>query len=89
MNEPDSPLALRPREAARVLNISARHLWGLTAPRGPIPCVRLGRGRRKAVLYVLDDLKAWLSSESNAAKRGSEHDRLPAPAQPKEGRVDG
>jgi hypothetical protein len=30
MNEPTSPLALRPREAAKALGISPRLLWQLT-----------------------------------------------------------
>lgn len=53
-----TPMALRPRDAARALGISARTLWALTAPRGPIPAVRLGR----AVLYRPADLDAWLSA---------------------------
>lgn len=61
------PLALRPREAAQALGISARTLWSLTAPRGPIPCVRLGDGQRSAVLYRVADLDAWLASRSSAA----------------------
>jgi len=37
-------LLVPPREAAWLLGgISTRHLWSLTAPRGPIPCIRLGR----------------------------------------------
>ena len=37
-------LLLNPREAAYKLGgISQRHLWNLTQPRGPIPCIRLGR----------------------------------------------
>lgn len=53
------PLALRPREAARMLGVSARLLWSLTAPRGPIPCTRIG-GRGGCVLYRPADLDAWL-----------------------------
>lgn len=44
------------REAARLLSVSERTLWKLTAPRGPIPVVRLG----KAVRYSVDDLREWL-----------------------------
>ena len=54
------PLALRPREAALSLSISQRTLWGLTDPRGPIPCVRLGN----SVRYCPDALKAYLASQS-------------------------
>lgn len=54
------PLALRPREAAKALSISTRTLWELTAPRGPIPCVRIGQGKRQSVLYPVAELEAWL-----------------------------
>ena len=69
MNEPTSaPLALRPRDAAKALGISPRHLWGLTVPRGPIPAIRIGTGRRKITLYSVDELKAWLARQTQAAK---------------------
>jgi hypothetical protein len=55
------PLALRPREAAKALGISTRTLWGLTAPRGPIPCLRIGHGKRQVVLYSVAELKRWLA----------------------------
>ena len=42
-------LAVPTRDAARLLSISDRALWGLTEPRGPIPCVRLGRSVRYSV----------------------------------------
>lgn len=57
------PLALRPREAAKSLGISPRHLWQLTKD-GRIPCVRIGDGKRKTVLYSVADLQAWLTRES-------------------------
>jgi hypothetical protein len=60
-----APLSLRPREAARALGISARTLWSLSAPRGPIPCVRIGNGNRQTVLYPVADLAAWLRSSAN------------------------
>jgi len=66
-------LALRPREAAKALGISARTLWGLTAPRGPIPCLRIGHGKRQTVLYPVADLQAWLSRQAGAAE-GADHD---------------
>ncbi|MCK6454937.1 MAG: helix-turn-helix domain-containing protein [Phycisphaerae bacterium] len=65
-------LALRPREAAEALGISARTLWKLTAPRGPIPCLRIGRGKRRTVLYPVADLQAWLSRQAEAAKKGDD-----------------
>lgn len=65
-------LALRPRDAAKALGISARTLWSLTAPRGPIPCLRIGRGKRRTVLYPVADLQAWLSRQVETAKRDDE-----------------
>lgn len=65
-------LALRPREAAKALGISARTLWGLTAPRGPIPCLRIGHGKRQTVLYPVAELQAWLSRQADAAKGGTD-----------------
>jgi excisionase family DNA binding protein len=63
--EMDSPLALRPRDAARTLSISERHLWQLTHD-GRIPCVRIGSGSRKTVLYPLESLRGWLASEAKS-----------------------
>jgi hypothetical protein len=45
-------------EAARLLSISLRSLWGLTSPRGDMPCVKLGR----SVRYDVRDLVAWIDS---------------------------
>lgn len=66
-----TPLALRPREAAKALGISARHLWQLTKD-GHIPSVRVGNGKRKTVLYPVADLQAWLSSRAESVKGGEE-----------------
>jgi excisionase family DNA binding protein len=65
------PLALRPREAAKALGISPRLLWQLTHD-GQIPCVRVGSGKRRTVLYPLADLQAWLSQHASAAKGGQQ-----------------
>lgn len=58
--EAEPPLALRPKDAAKVLGISPRLLWSLTN-RCEIPHVRLGR----TVLYPVDELRRWLSEQSN------------------------
>jgi hypothetical protein len=71
MTTTTTPLALRPRDAARELGISPRTLWGLTAPRGPIRCVHIGPGQRRAVLYRVADLEAWLAQQA-ADERGAE-----------------
>ena len=64
-----SPLALRPREAAKALGISPRLLWQLTKD-GHVPCVRVGSGKRRTVLYPVAELQAWLSQQAASAKRG-------------------
>jgi predicted DNA-binding transcriptional regulator AlpA len=58
-----APLLLSAREAARVLSISERTLWGLSSPRGPIPRVRLG-GR---VLYSPEALRKWIGEQQEPA----------------------
>jgi excisionase family DNA binding protein len=63
-----NPLALRPREAAKMLGISPRFLWQLTDD-GVIPCARLGSGKRQAVLYSVAELTKWLEN-ATAAKGG-------------------
>ncbi len=72
MNQVSSPLALRPREAAKALGISPRLLWQLTKD-GRIPCVRIGGTKRRTVLYPLADLQAWLTNKANT-KTGGEND---------------
>jgi hypothetical protein len=72
MNEPTPPLALRAREAARVLNISPRHLSGLTAPRGPIPAIRIGHGKRQIVLYPVAALQDWLARQTAKPEGGEQ-----------------
>jgi len=65
------PLALRPREAARVLGICPRTLWALTTPRGPIPCVKRGHGTRGGlVLYRVADLEEWLRRSTQETSPG-------------------
>ena len=49
------PLLLRPNDAARMLGISPRTLWGLQ----DLPRVRIGR----AVRYDVDDLRKWIESK--------------------------
>jgi hypothetical protein len=62
-----SPLALRPRDAARMLGISPRTLWEWTRA-GIVPCARVGTGKRKTLLYCVADLQAWLTRQAEAAK---------------------
>lgn len=53
-----SRLIVTQREAAKLLSISQRTLWALTAPRGPIPPVRIGR----LVRYSIEDIKAAVTT---------------------------
>jgi excisionase family DNA binding protein len=69
-----SPLALRPRDAAKALGISPRLLWQLTHD-GQIPCVRVGSGKRQTILYPTATLQAWLSRQAEATK-GGQNDAL-------------
>lgn len=71
LNALSSPLALRPREAAKALGISARHLWQLTKD-GHIPCVRVGSGTRKIVLYAVAELQTWLARQTAKAQGGEQ-----------------
>lgn len=65
------PLALRPRDAARVLGVSPRTLWEWTHA-GLIPCARIGTGKRKTVLYSVADLQAWLTRQAGPSKGGEQ-----------------
>ncbi len=47
------PLLLTARQAARVLSISERTLWG-----SDIPKVRIGK---RGVRYAVEDLDAWIA----------------------------
>jgi len=71
-NDISAPLALRPREAARMLSISPRTLWEWTRA-GIIPCARVGTGKRRTVLYSVLDLQAWLTQRASVTTGGN-HD---------------
>ena len=57
------PLLLTVRQAAKVLSISERTLWSLTAS-GEIPAVRFGR----SVRYDRIDLRRWIERAKNSEK---------------------
>ena len=57
-------LALRPKDAARVLGIGERLLWSLTN-QGIIPHIKLG----KATLYPVDVLRDWLAEQAGKEAR--------------------
>ena len=62
------PLLVTGRIAAKTLAVSERWLWGMTAPRGPIPAVYCGR----SVRYSVDDLRAWIESQRTSGLRIAE-----------------
>jgi predicted DNA-binding transcriptional regulator AlpA len=45
-------------EFARATGLSPKTIWNYTQPRGPIPCVRLGRSVRYAPDAALESLMA-------------------------------
>ena len=57
-------LLLPPREAAAALSISERTLWAVTAPRGPLPAVRIGR----SVRYCVDDIRRWIDGQKETGR---------------------
>jgi excisionase family DNA binding protein len=45
-------------EAAKILGVSSRHVYGLAAPGGPIPCFRIG----KRIIFNQIDVQEYLQS---------------------------
>jgi excisionase family DNA binding protein len=64
---PNLRLLLTQMEAAAALAISERTLWGLTAPRGEIPAIKIGR----CVRYDPKDLAAWIERQKSPASPSS------------------
>jgi len=69
--DPRLPMALRPREAAKMLGVSERFLWQLTRT-GQVPSVRLGSGKRRTVRYPLTALTQWLEANATKGQCGGE-----------------
>ena len=57
------PMLLNTRTAAQLLAIGQRTLWELTAPRGPIPAVKIGR----CVRFDRRDLIAFIDARKEAS----------------------
>lgn len=53
-----APQLLLAREVARMLSISERSVWAITAPRGPLRAVRIG----KLCRYDRADVLAFIES---------------------------
>jgi hypothetical protein len=52
-----------------MLAISERTLWEWTRA-GIIPCVKVGTGKRKTVLYSVAELQVWLVQRTETANGG-------------------
>jgi len=46
-------------ETARALNLSRKTLWQITAPRGDLPCIKIGT----RVFYSPSDIAAWIERQ--------------------------
>jgi excisionase family DNA binding protein len=60
-----SPLLVSEREAARLLGLGARTVWGLRAA-GRLPFIKVG----SAIRYDVADLRAFITAAKTAAKGG-------------------
>ena len=56
----DDRLLIPAREAARMMSVSDRHLWGVTHPRGSLVPVRIGA----RCLYSPETLRAWIAAQT-------------------------
>lgn len=56
-------MLLTSREAAAALSVCEKTLWSITAPRGPLPVVKIGR----AVRYSVTDLEAFIKCQKAAS----------------------
>ena len=55
--ERDPAAVMTSRQAAKYLSVGERTMWKLTAPRGPIPSVRMGR----VIRFRVKDLDDYLA----------------------------
>lgn len=62
---PDA-LLIPARDAARMLSVSERTLFTMTAPRGPIVPVRIGKADsgNPRVLYSVERLRDWIAKQT-------------------------
>lgn len=65
MTPTPTPMLLTARDAARMLAISPRTLWGLRR-HGLIPIIIPGRGRARMLRYRIDDVRAWIGRQEVA-----------------------
>ena len=63
MRPQDNKLCLSLDEAAKLLGVSPRFLWGLTK-KNQVPHARLGEGKRKRLIFLREVLLQWLAEQS-------------------------
>jgi predicted DNA-binding transcriptional regulator AlpA len=63
-------LLLTARDAARALAISEKTLWTLSAPRGPIPTIRVGE---RSIRYSVRALEEWIARQPATAETNGEN----------------
>jgi predicted DNA-binding transcriptional regulator AlpA len=56
-------LLIKSLEAVRMLSISEKNLWTLSAPRGPIPTIRVGE---RSIRYSIAALKKWIDDQQTS-----------------------
>ena len=61
------PRLLTAQEASKYLRVCERTVYNLSAPRGPLACVRIGR----RVLYSPADLAAFIEASRACAQTGA------------------
>ena len=69
----DGRLAVRPRRAAELLDVSLRTLFSLTK-RGEIRAVKLGAGKGAGVLYPIKELQRFLDARLSGVTVESQTD---------------
>jgi len=68
-------ILLTAREAAEALSISSRSLWQMTAPRGPIPVIRIGSSVRYAIEDLAEAVAALRITNDKSNVQGDRHAR--------------
>ena len=64
-NRPEG-LLINSRQAAMLLAVSERTLWSYTAPRGPIPAVRIGNAVRYSPAALNDYVRSQVTQGEEA-----------------------
>ena len=66
-NSTPEKLLMSARETARMLSVCEKTLWSMSAPRGPIPVVRIGT----RCLYAVKSLQAYIDAQTGDGPCGT------------------